>query len=461
MKKMIAVLLALVLLGGLAATALWYSRNRQYAATHVTVGGREYPVDLEQLDMRGEALSPDDYESICRLLPDCQILWNVPFQDTTYPSDTTEITVDRLAMEDLDRLSYFPNLSKVDARKCRDLDVVEELKLRMPQCEVLSRLAIGEFYYDPDVTELDIDAQAGEDFLAALPKLTSLESVHLAEGTMDAQQLLNLRETYPDIDFTWEKTVMGTTYPDSVTELDFSGMELPPLEELEADLAYLPGLEKLILSDCGIDDETMAAFRDRVRDQYQVVWTVYMGKITVRTDATALMAYQFGYNGNIKLRQKDCGPMKYLEDLVCLDLGHMDVKDISFVQYMPDLQYLLVCDNGIKDISPLAGLQNLKFLEIFHNDITDVSSLAQCPALEDVNMCYNKVKDIAPILEMKALKNLWMSGMYLNKDQMDQLEKTFPDAHIEYFVQGSVGKGWRNLPNYYAQRDLLDMWYLE
>lgn len=53
MKRTIAGILLLLLLGGLAAAAWRYSEIQQYQATHVTVGGREYPVDLKQLDMRG------------------------------------------------------------------------------------------------------------------------------------------------------------------------------------------------------------------------------------------------------------------------------------------------------------------------------------------------------------------------------------------------------------------------
>ena len=34
----------------------------------------------------------------------------------------------------------------------------------------------------------------------------------------------------------------------------------------------LPNLQKLIMSDCGIDNETMADFRERARDRYKVVW---------------------------------------------------------------------------------------------------------------------------------------------------------------------------------------------
>jgi hypothetical protein len=36
-----------------------------------------------------------------------------------------------------------------------------------------------------------------------------------------------------------------------------------------------------------------------------------------------------------------------------------------------------------------------------------------------------------------------------------------PNTRIVYTEGSSTARGWRELPNYYAQRDILGMWYME
>ena len=121
----------------------------------------------------------------------------------------------------------------------------------------------------------------------------------------------------------------------------------------------------------------------------------------------------------------------------------------------------MLCSNGITDISPLAGLQKLKYLELFTNPITDISALAQCPALEDVNLSYLEISDVTPLLGLKNLKNLWMSSKYTSPENQELLRQTFPEAKLVFHIARSTGFGWRDLPNYFAQRDLLGMPYLK
>ena len=66
----IALVLALLVAG--AVGFLWY-RN-----THVFVEGKAYRMDAQTLDLRGESISIEHYNQLHALLPDCEILWNVP-----------------------------------------------------------------------------------------------------------------------------------------------------------------------------------------------------------------------------------------------------------------------------------------------------------------------------------------------------------------------------------------------
>ena len=107
-KKLIAVLviiaLVLILLVGGAVAYLWYQNN------HIFVEGEAYPKASQQLDLREEDISFSHYESLRSQLPDCQILWNVPFQGGKYSNDSKSLTVSALTEQDIGlMMEYFPN----------------------------------------------------------------------------------------------------------------------------------------------------------------------------------------------------------------------------------------------------------------------------------------------------------------------------------------------------------------
>ena len=63
-----------VLLAALIFTAVW-------AWTHcVVVGWRFYPKDAASLDLRGRSPSVEQFDTLNRKLPGCEIVWDVPFQ---------------------------------------------------------------------------------------------------------------------------------------------------------------------------------------------------------------------------------------------------------------------------------------------------------------------------------------------------------------------------------------------
>ena len=64
------------------------------------------------------------------------------------------------------------------------------------------------------------------------------------------------------------------------------------------------------------------------------------------------------------------------------------------------------------------------------------------------------------LLELENLKNLWASAIHLPEDQVELLETELGGKiNLQLYQSRSTGGGWRELPNYYAQRDLLGMPY--
>ncbi len=475
MKRSLIIPVAIILVlavGCAVGFALWNNHQEQAknSLTVLDLSGKpledpeklsEYPA-LETLDLRDTGMTIEQYEQVRSLVPQCEILWRVPFQGQYLDADTEALVITTLSAEDLDALAYFPQLTKVDAMACEELDMIAQLQTRYPECNVAYQGMVCDQLLTGDTAEAtftDADADAMMESLIYFPHL---EKVIFAGTQPEQEKILALREACPWVDFVWNFTVCGVEVSSEDSQIDLSGILMDSVEEVENSLSYFNHLEKVIMHECGISSQEMDALWKR-HPETRFVWTVHVGKMALPTDTTALMPFKYGYTGadkNTRLYDKDCGEMKYLVDMVCMDLGHMWVNDISFVRHMPNLEYLLLCGNGIQDISPLAGLQKLKYVELFTNPFTDISPLAECPALEDVNLSYIKTTDIEPLLKLKNIKNLWMYSKSLTEEQMQQLQDAFPDAKIVFHVGRSTGYGWRELPNYFKQRDLLGMFYM-
>ena len=96
MKKVLVVLLVLCLLGGCAVGGFWWYRH-----THVFIDDAVYAADAETLDLRGQDISFDHFLAVRQALPDCQVLWDVPFQGGKVSSDSESITLTTLTEQDI------------------------------------------------------------------------------------------------------------------------------------------------------------------------------------------------------------------------------------------------------------------------------------------------------------------------------------------------------------------------
>lgn len=482
------------------------------------VDGHFYPKNAPALDLREQVLTAEAFEEISAAMPDCYILWNIPFQGGYLVSSETDLTLTSLTEADVDTLNYATALKTVDGTGCTDYALLAQLQQRHPGAKVCYNMTISGQECDQDTRELKLKGLNQEDakklscllnlealeitgctdyallnelqqahpewnlrytvalgqeeffwdskdvqvtgaeydqIASALAVMPALENLNLINPVSQGADLVSLRESYPDVTITWQVEIYGQTVTDDITELDLSGIAVDSCEEVEALVACLPNLEKLIMSDCGIDSPTMAAFRERQRENYKVVWTVYLGKkCVVRTDDTYFMPIK---QGEYYFLDQYSEELKYCEDMVCLDLGHHKIHNIDFVAYMPHLKYLIIAHTEVQDVSPIVNCQELVYLEVDWSTIRSYEPIAQLKSLEDLNL-NETFCDITPILSMTWLKNLWAPGRSYAIQQ--QLIEALPDTHLQLSKQNAPGEGWRNLPNYYAMRDYLGMYYM-
>lgn len=458
MKKwIILVLLAAALTtGGILGYSTWYDNN------HVFVEGAVYEKDLTFLDLRGTGASMEYYEAVRQALPNCQIRYDLPFQSGFYPDDTQELTITALTDEEIALLDYLPQLKTIHAEGCTDYPQLMALAQHRPDCRVLYTVSLFGKDYPQDTRELSFGSEnlSVAELETALQYLPEMEAITFDQPTIPAADLIALQENWPEVDIRWEKDAFGKPYSSDVTEIDLSGMLLEDLGVVETELAYFPALEKVILCDVGpepkkpFDNDTMAVFREKMRPSYKVVWTVQINNLKVRTDETYFMpAKHHAVVTNYQVQN-----LKYCEDMVCVDLGHMAIQDISFVEYMPHLKYFIVIDAPLMYIDSIRTCKELIYLEFFWTWINDYTPLLGCTALQDLNVARTN-GDPMTFVDMPWLKNLWIDGGRVRSDEKPILEAALPDTYIKYCDGEMTANGWRDLPNYFAMRDYLGMPY--
>ena len=564
LNPVLLIVLAAVLLA--VGIAVWF------LLTHVWVAGTFYSRNADVLDLRFADVTTADYDKLRKKAPNSEILWRIPFQGKTYDQDIDVLYVTSLTDEDVATLDYFTRLKTVEAQECTDYPQLAALTARRPEVTVEYTVTIDGREYPQDTAVVSISGITEEEInlLTYLPELTAvtavgcrtpeqmtqlrdfcqekglsfalrfgtktypdtvqeldvtgvtdgelellqllpeLKTLHLKNPEADPETVAQLRSTYPKADISWEVEIAGVSFPDDTKEVDLSAVlessaaqtaagtaagtqtavgaqtaagaqtttktqtttgtatgtqstketqSAAPavtlnLEDLEKKMSYLSDAKQVFLGKCGLDNEELAALRERVRDSYKLVWTVQLGKkLTARTDDTTFMpvrehVYYF--------LDEDAYNLRYCEDMLCVDVGHMGLTNIDFVKGMPHLQILILAHNGqLQDISPISSCKELIFLELDWSAVKDFTPLVGCTSLEDLNIGLT-YPSVEPLMQMTWLKNLWM----VDRGGAYQLSQALPDTKIVASADVTVGAGWRNLPNYYKMRDMLGMEYM-
>lgn len=217
-------------------------------------------------------------------------------------------------------------------------------------------------------------------------------------------------------------------------------------------LSKLPNLKKVDMFSTPIStqniDKLVAAF-----PEVEFGWTMRIGDHLVRTDATAFSTLHS--NDSPAHTQQQFQYLKYCKNLQALDIGHNLVTDVSFLYDLPNLKVLiLACNIDLKDITPVGSLTQLEYLELFKNDINDISCLSNCTNLIDLNICFNRIKDWTPLYGLTKLERLWLynSNNWSDTSPVDpqiiaDLQAALPGCQIDSTSYSTLG-GWREHKRY-------------
>lgn len=483
---LVAVLAFLILF--IALFSVWYYNHTHLDmfgsktdifAEEISFSGKEIPdldslksylkrfKNLKKADLGSYPVDAEQSISLRQAFPDTELVYQtvVNIEDEAYRTDITTLDVSDHGISDsrafMRKLDYLPDLKTVIFGK-ETIPETEKEKLAAAYPDI-SFEVIGTYeIYGKEVLEnvesLDLrDVELDASLFDQLALLPQLKSVDLHGQKLSDDERIALTTAFPEVSFGWTVFYDDEEYDSSITEFDISGKRLTEddLPELKRVIAQFPDLEIVNMSNCGLGNETMAKFRDQIKTA-KVVWRVYLGKWSIRTDDVAFSVLIFKYD-YARMGSDSLQVLKYCPDLLALDLGHQALTDISAIpEYLSNLRLLILADNCIWDISPLSKLKHLHYLELFVNRISDISPLAELHELVDVNISYNPISDITPLLNSPMMQRVWMESTFCGWNSVNLLQETYPDAKIVIAGSGSVDQGWRwGNPRY---EQMMDMW---
>ncbi len=275
-----------------------------------------------------------------------------------------------------------------------------------------------------------------------------LLSVALLLGVPTTAALL----THVDVQAANYVTVAGTAVKADTTALNYTGVTIENFELFAYELAQLPMLTYVDLSNSNLTDLQMETLQN-MYPNVKFVWVVHMKHWSLRTDAVAFSTQQpkqiveMLYDADIKV-------LKYCKDLVALDLGHHRLTDLTPLAGLTNLKCLILADNKYTDISPLSNLTNLMYLELFCSRVSDLTPLMYCENLIDLNVSFTRVSNIGPMLHFPKLQRLWFTHTYINEADRNILIATYPGVKMDYTSENSISQGWRNHPRFSSMRTM-------
>ena len=186
-----------------------------------------------------------------------------------------------------------------------------------------------------DTTTLDLsamDSSGIDEACRKLGQMANLTDVTLG-SSLSFEDVDKLQAAVPHIRFHYSFNLLGRTVSTGDEEIIFKDQKFGDSEEAEIRkaLKILDHTSRFVLDNCGFSNETLAKLREDFRGGPKVIWRVWFGKenrYTTLTDDDTIRAV---YN----VTDDTCGPMKYLEDVKYMDIGHNEfLSDLSFIGYI-------------------------------------------------------------------------------------------------------------------------------
>lgn len=83
-----------------------------------------------------------------------------------------------------------------------------------------------------------------------------------------------------------------------------------------------------------------------------------------------------------------------------LSLTNCHIKDISFLQFVPDVTFLYLNNNDIEDLSPVSTLEHLNYLGITENPVTNLQPVYKNESIRQLSLNAWQIDDLKKLVSM-------------------------------------------------------------
>ncbi len=353
-------------------------------------------------------------------------------------------------------LKYLPNAKTVELGSNESgvslsADDIAALEEEYPEVAFSYAVTLGSQTVDLSADAVDLSALAPEDVEQSvkwLKCMKNLQSVKLGDESTTSlswDDIVKISNACPDADLSYSFSLYGVALTLDAECIDINHITVTDNgDAVVSALQCMKNVTTLDMDFCGVEDARMEEIRDMFPN-VEVIWRIWFGDCySVRTNTERILASRPSVGGmldnSVGEKLKYCTKIKYL------DLGHNDtLTDISFVNYMPDLEVFIIAINeNITDISPLKNCPKLEYLEINTTPVSDISCLKGLTGLHHLNIANTKVTDISPLFECAELERLWI-GLYTEvpDEQVAEMQSIAPNCVINTTTDDPHGEEWR------------------
>ncbi len=406
----------------------------------------------EQVDLRDATLSIDEYEKLKSRAPQTDILWSVPIGGDQFSCDAEHIIVNKLHDGDVENFRYFSNLKTINAEKCTDYALLQELEAALPQVQLDWRIHLDDQSYARDVGSIDLTRSAATyDVLATvMGYFYDGTNFELRDDTLTEQERLALREAFPQHTVNWGVELMGQRFASTETMLDFSDAEID-VDALVAAAPRFYDVQEIKLSGCTTEEllEIHKAYPNAQLHSNLTVRGVQFSTDAEEIDFSGIKMEdtqeieQFLplMNNLKKVIMSDCGiPDEQMDELnkrhenvqfvwtvyfsiyklrtdakaFCASnlpaRGYVAIKmnneQLEPIKYCTELIALDLGHMRYDDLSFLKDMKKLEYLILVEACYTDISVLGELTELKYLELFNNKLTDLSPLLNCKKLEHL-------------------------------------------------------
>ena len=432
------------------------------------IGNFAWFENLKRVDAT-QAVCYDEILALREAREDLELKWKVQIGSESFPNTTKELKVpagtpaDELGA----KLRYLPEIRMVDTTEAQyEAAVLRPLREEYPKVRFLFKVTIAGQTIRSNTENINIPESAAlklDELLAHGGDFPDLKIINLGSRHMSLDDVIAIREAYDGVQVICRVTVCGRELSTDIRdkELDLSRRKIEDFEEVDKALRAIPQLEKVYLCDCGIDNETLAALREKYKGQTQIVWRVYLNGVDCKTDDDSFCMSKYNNSWGY-LPYANAEPIKYCTDMVTLDLGHANFDRIDFVTEMPHLKYFIFCSAPVTSVEPLRNATELFYLEMFFTKVRDLEPILHLPNLRHLNISHLRLDDYTQLFEMTQLERLWWVDSGLTEAQQQEIIDALPNTKVCFWAweDDAVGNYWRDHDSYREMRNNLGMNYV-